>query len=400
MTEISTPSTSVTLLEAAWDGSNVRLSNAVSGEPAQQKVFISKIKPEIVTSENMHSLQVSSMIQPPLESLYAAVKQIYGPSLQAGGAGSGSLPPDVKELLTKLQASLETVVQSGSSASNFASVQKPSQEFQFWRQARNSSNITESQAAGAVVDHFDAIEGRWDRLHDLKWAEVGDLLDETMNKLEDVWKDPKINYPQARMENLLRVFTAELISFLIRSLDRVGSLWTAPYGDVRIALKEADRLCESWLGILDQLIDIFRKTPEPHQWQGSFEDTLAGPFHKRIEQVLLPSCLLVSAGLPSTFFFQVLKIRNTHEELLRMLSPAERSQLRMDSVFLCFDNVHVCGCACVAMPPCSYPRGNHSRCALIHIQKQSGRRPKPPLMKHSVPLNEALPLSFKPKSPN
>jgi hypothetical protein len=131
------------LVSILQNGRDVSLSNNLqSNNPDEQCIIFFKLKPEIVTPENIHqNVLVSSMFQSPASTLYHTIKKIFSPLILNGDISNKSVDPKLQNLLSELEAGLGSYLRKtgdylGSNKKhgeqNFSSILTPADEFQFW----------------------------------------------------------------------------------------------------------------------------------------------------------------------------------------------------------------------------------------------------------------------------
>ena len=139
------------LVSVLQNGKHVSLSNNLqSNNPDEQCIIFFKLKPEIVTPQNIHqNVLVSSMFQSPASTLYHTIKKIFGPLILNGDISKKSVDPKLQNLLSELEAGLGSYLRKtgdylGSNKKtgdqNFSSILTPADEFQFWSDLENKND--------------------------------------------------------------------------------------------------------------------------------------------------------------------------------------------------------------------------------------------------------------------
>ena len=81
------------------------------GEQNDLTVVFFKVKPEVVTPDNLHSnVFVSSMMDSPVSTLYHAMQKVYAPVLLKDDRWSRTFDPKLQSLLSQLEAGLGSVI--------------------------------------------------------------------------------------------------------------------------------------------------------------------------------------------------------------------------------------------------------------------------------------------------
>ncbi|KAE9115561.1 Cytoplasmic dynein 2 heavy chain 1 [Phytophthora fragariae] len=306
----------------------IRLTNALDDEEGgnndETAAFLKLQKAVPLTADNMStSVQLTSALQTPLQSLYQTVHQVYAPLLLRDDARASQLSQKLKDVLLELDAGLAgtVLIQGGRNDSNttpsdggddgLMSIATMSDEFAYWeamqadpRQARRAKKFSAA---------FDTVHQRFtDPLGNLSLDEMTDLLDDASNVADDLWRLDLARdqvYPQRRMNHLLGLVTGAINAFvLVKAKALNGSdkqadanVWQAPFHAVHQLLQQGVALCEKWRNSIESLTGTLWPAHSEHAWEGP-----VSPQAQRVQ--------LLSARLD-----QVLRVRTTYEELHALL---------------------------------------------------------------------------------
>ncbi|KDO32540.1 hypothetical protein SPRG_03015 [Saprolegnia parasitica CBS 223.65] len=280
----------------AWDDTS---NNAA---PARA-VLLVKVLPAPLTAENLSTnVHVTSMTNSPVFSLFQSVHKIYTPLLLQGA--SGRLSQKLKDVLLELDAGLQTLVRdkgddlSSNASDNLFGIVTLQDEIAYWEATTSGRD---RDRASKFSRSFDAIHSRYATLEALSFEEMGDLLDDTNNTLDDLWRadlEGSAQYPQARMVHIIGLVAQALHSFIIAQAGTVN-VWRGPFHAVHTALVQTIALCEKWCGHVEQLTSTFWPSYDEHPWRG--------PAH-------------VDAFLPAlaSRLREILRLRTTYEELVSL----------------------------------------------------------------------------------
>ena len=269
-----------------------------------------------------HNILISTFgrTQSALQSLYVNLHSLYLPSiLESGGE---NVDPQLGELLAQLETRLASAVRTdeeyGDDDSVFASINSIEDEYEYW-----SSNASRSRRgrASKFRDYFETIASKFSSLNEMKFAEVIDLLEDTHNCLDDVWKedvDSNDVYPQARMKHIFGIIASAIGQFVQKKIGKLD-VWHGTFTKVRQALLQAVRLCEKWNRTTKDLTESTGLEAKITCGKDVYEDGYLKNFSKRVEQV----------G----------RLRSMHEELLRLVSSSDRRQLDIDNMFKPFEGM-------------------------------------------------------------
>lgn len=298
-----------------------------------ETVFV-KSRAAPLTPETMcASVHVTTLAQSPLQSLYQAVHHVYAPLLLQSDTSASQLSQKLKDVLLELDTGLGNTVLAGATApasskgSNgpmsdreFMNIVTINDEFQFWERA-DAKQLKRTKKFCAALDN---VHQRYCSLATLSFDDMAELLDESSNTLDDMWRADltrEHQYPQARMDHMLGVVGAAINAFVLaKTAAQVESVWTGSFHDVDVLLQQSIALCESWAATIDTLTATLWPSYDEHPWTGTKSDKDA------------PLLALVQR------LEEVARIRTTYEELVSLL-PRSTAQELAAACFLPFDKL-------------------------------------------------------------
>ena len=131
---------------------------------------------------------------------------------------------------------------------------------------------------------------RWGSLGDLKLSKAAELLEDTQNCLDDIWKADSVQgdecYSQRRMEHLFGVLSNSVARYVQRVLAKLD-LWHGPWLKVRAALREGSRVCKKWVDATKQLTRDFWPGYREHPWETTKDGRKIPPYATPISPDLL-----------------------------------------------------------------------------------------------------------------
>ncbi|OWZ22446.1 Dynein heavy chain [Phytophthora megakarya] len=302
------------------------LQDEQSGNNDETAAFLKLQKAAPLTPENMStSVQLTSALQTPLQSLYQTVHQVYAPLLLHDDVRASLLSQKLKDVLLELDAGLAgTVLMQGGSGSKkpkaasdesdgLMSIATMSDEFAYWEAMQDDSRQARRAKKFSAVAVFDTVHQRFSApLGDLSFEDMGDLLDDASNVADDLWRLDLARdqmYPQRRMDHLLGLVTNAINAFVLAKAKTLsgsekeseGNVWQAPFHAVHHLLQQGVALSEKWRSSIESLTGTLWPAHSEHAWEGSMSGQV-----QRVQ--------LVSARLE-----QVLRVRTTYEELHALL---------------------------------------------------------------------------------
>ncbi|CAK4090165.1 unnamed protein product [Aphanomyces euteiches] len=265
-----------------------------------QAILLVKTLPQPLTADNLSTnIQVSTLSTSPLFSLYQSVNKIYAPLLL--NIGSAKLSEKLKETLLELDAGLQSTVREKGASSgdmNLFGIVTVQDEAQFWEKNMHGR---ERERSSKFSSSLDAIQSRYSSLETLSFDEMGELLDDTNNSVDDMWRadlEGDAQYPQKRMVHFFGLVDHALNSFIVMKAG-VLNVWKGPFHAVQVTLTQSIALCEKWMGYMEQLSGTFWPSYSEHPWHGpAHADTILPPLIQRLEEVL--------------------RLRTTYEELVSL----------------------------------------------------------------------------------
>uniref|UniRef100_A0A8C4HES0 Cytoplasmic dynein 2 heavy chain 1 n=1 Tax=Dicentrarchus labrax TaxID=13489 RepID=A0A8C4HES0_DICLA len=323
------------VLSVSRHDNDLHLSNKVT---TMVKVLVFfKLHPTVITEDNLHqSLLVSSMLESPINSLYQAVRQVFGPVLLKDERWRSAFDPKLADLLSELELGLGTVVrQSGAKLSakkghedvltfspHYAGILTPSDEFQYWADLSESAEKNSvRERATYFTEQFKPIQKEYGGLDGLSMSDVVDLVEQSRDSLDDVWRQTDFEpYPETRMVRLMDVIGGVLGRYVQRKLSGL-KIFEEPFVSVRENLRAGVAVCEQWVVACEHLTGQVWKRHAPHPWKGN----------KHCPQTL--HCLAKRLD-------EVVTLRMVHEKLLRLLPGGKQQALTSDRVFEPFSGLN------------------------------------------------------------
>uniref|UniRef100_A0A8C4HFM7 Cytoplasmic dynein 2 heavy chain 1 n=1 Tax=Dicentrarchus labrax TaxID=13489 RepID=A0A8C4HFM7_DICLA len=314
------------VLSVSRHDNDLHLSNKIeaSGDSREKVLVFFKLHPTVITEDNLHqSLLVSSMLESPINSLYQAVRQVFGPVLLKDERWRSAFDPKLADLLSELELGLGTVVrQSGAKLSAKKGILTPSDEFQYWADLSESAEKNSvRERATYFTEQFKPIQKEYGGLDGLSMSDVVDLVEQSRDSLDDVWRQTDFEpYPETRMVRLMDVIGGVLGRYVQRKLSGL-KIFEEPFVSVRENLRAGVAVCEQWVVACEHLTGQVWKRHAPHPWKGN----------KHCPQTL--HCLAKRLD-------EVVTLRMVHEKLLRLLPGGKQQALTSDRVFEPFSGLN------------------------------------------------------------
>ncbi|XP_057314672.1 cytoplasmic dynein 2 heavy chain 1-like isoform X2 [Hydractinia symbiolongicarpus] len=302
---------------------NIQLYNELqSNSPDEQCIVFFKIKPEVVTADNIHNnVLVSSMFNSPISTLYHAIKKIFGPLILNSDVSNKSIDPKVQNLLSELESGLGSYLRKTgdlldskqkSGNENLISILTPADEIQYWTDQANNGN----ERAASFKEIFERSNFAKDfvNLDPLDLMETLEVVDISMDNFDELWKqDDHKEYPQQRMTHLFDIFGGSIGRHIQKKISTI-ELWKEKFSVVKENLQFGIQICEKWNNVCETLTERFWKTYHGHAWKGD----------KYVPINLMKLCSRLE---------EILRIRIIHEQHSKLLSSSERQFLNSEQAF-------------------------------------------------------------------
>ncbi|KAK3283536.1 hypothetical protein CYMTET_8768 [Cymbomonas tetramitiformis] len=334
---------SATMLQGKLEGNGiVTCTNVPSYEDSGvASAIVTKLKSGALDSTDIpQNILVSSVSTSPLRSLYANLHNVYAPLINAQVDGLGG-NKKLQGLLAELEAGIGSMLRRGSGVlmdssekdqlfqepneASLLAILSPTDEFQMWAELAATSGVPDNIARRAqqVYQCFEPITRQFEDIKVQGEEAVLELVDVTHDSLEKVWEvnDSRdgFGFGQLRMDHLLRIIGEAFLGYLQVQLEGVN-LWSGPFKTVESGLRYGLRLMGRWERVTQDLTTLTWPRHR-HNWTGGkFDDKRMTETRHRIDEVL--------------------KMREMHQELSKLLSEDEAQTLRLDNVFLPFTHLN------------------------------------------------------------
>ncbi|XP_069998938.1 cytoplasmic dynein 2 heavy chain 1 isoform X2 [Penaeus vannamei] len=303
------------------DEGRIIFNTKVDSPSTKDKLLVFfKIKPDVITADNLADVFVSSMIDSPISSLYHSLQTLYAPILLKDSEWSGTLDPRLQSLVTELSEGLGSMLRKqssvgasdkGATSSHLAGILNVKDETQYWAEiANNPKNRDEKEMAQGFYNCLDPIAKEFSGLDAVSLLDAEDILENTHNLLDELWR---LDYPQSRMEHLLDIIANQITRYVQGKLSE-EDLWGGQFAQIEKNLSEGITLCDKWVDSCSKLTGIFWKSGVDQMWEN---------------EVFVPEyCKNVSKRLN-----EILSLRTLHKQLTRLLSISEQEELKTADSF-------------------------------------------------------------------
>ena len=321
----SGPAASVTLLHDITPGA---ADDEGESKADTTSVHFIKLRPQAINGKDIvKDVLVTSASGSPLQALYHSLHYVYGPAISSQGA----VDEKTQRVLDSVDSGLSNAIFAGMEETeddihsdlSIASIVKPGDEFDFWENLTGVSKYRD--CAAAFSDAFVDIGPRYAQFDELPTEEIIELLEDTQNALDDAWKAPLSSnqYPQKRMEHLFEIISKAVARHVTQAMP--ADLWDGKSRVIKKKLDQGVAMLELWLGVCDQLTVTFWENYEEHPWVGGrYVPGVVADLLARLEDIV--------------------RVRTTHEELLRLMTPQEQEDMHVSDTFAPFRDITALQC--------------------------------------------------------
>uniref|UniRef100_A0A3Q1J7D9 Cytoplasmic dynein 2 heavy chain 1 n=1 Tax=Anabas testudineus TaxID=64144 RepID=A0A3Q1J7D9_ANATE len=314
------------VLSISRHDNDLHMANKIeaSGDSKEKVLVFFKLHPTVITEDNLHqSLLVSSMLESPINTLYQAVRQVFAPVLLKDEHWRSAFDPKLADLLNELERGLGSVMDRRDvDFLLHTGILTPSDEFLYWADLSESAEKNNLRERAAYFnEQFKPLQKEYGGLDGLSMVDVGDLVEQSRDALDDVWRQTDFEpYPESRMVRLMDVIGGALGRYVQRKLSDL-KIFEEPFVSMRENLRMGVNICEQWVLSCEHLTGQVWKRHAPHPWKGNKHcpQTLHS-LAKRLEEVVT--------------------MRVVHEKLLRLLPGGKQQALTADRVFEPFSGLN------------------------------------------------------------
>ncbi len=321
----------------AGDVLEVHLSNEqITPRSADEKTrlfeihFIKQAAEALSVANIATFVQVMSVVQSPIQSLYQSLHNVYAPQILKKEAWSKTMETKVKDLVDDLDKRLGDSIMNnvaGGGRDSFFGIMKPTDEIQYWKDNRRGKMRDAATKFSEGLSPLAKVFGKMEALKNPSDAmpahEMIDFLDEVLDGLDSVWKADvqlQLAYSQSRMVNFMGLIGGTIGQYVHLTVAEIDVL-KEPYSHVRKPIRDALAIVEKWTTIVYDLTYTYwgPTSGEEHVWEGPpHKDSYVEGLGQRINEVW--------------------RIKSTTQQLSQMLNEDEKKQMA-ESVFEPFKGI-------------------------------------------------------------
>ncbi|KAF7378965.1 hypothetical protein HZH66_015199 [Vespula vulgaris] len=266
-----------------------------------------KLSASIVTEENFHDLvQVTSIGAGEGSALIEVLRQVWAPTLKSSGFDPASLKKLEEDLLGPRPPT------------------SIAEEEAFW--IKRSNEATRSRDKTSFDEAAKILNDIRNELENAAVSRDGFIgLEESLETIsgfvDDVWKLGSVVYKEERMKSLLEIIGNETV-MLVENLVNETNLNQGQGQIGADTVSMGAMVCEKWVNASERLTGLFWPHHSLHPWK----DTVFVP----------GKCSKLGRRLR-----QLSELRAQHRQLMRLLTPSERTRLDADNLLQNFKDIKV-----------------------------------------------------------
>uniref|UniRef100_A0A2A4JRE1 Dynein heavy chain, cytoplasmic n=1 Tax=Heliothis virescens TaxID=7102 RepID=A0A2A4JRE1_HELVI len=231
--------------------------------------------------------------------------------------------------LSDLESNLR-ILAHGKGDTNINVVLSIQDELEFWRtvgQKRDASK-KEKEASFNFCELFEDVLEEIRTIHSSSMEEIRESAENIGGILDDIWRISTSPYSQDRMIHVFDIIGHEICSIIQKSVSTTD-LWKVHNAnkdsEILNLLSESCHVIQTWNSACESLTETYWPNYALHAWNGDpYVPSFCVNFQTRIKEIH--------------------DIRSTHNQLNKLLSNNERSELQTNQLFAPFENVNIWMC--------------------------------------------------------
>ncbi|CAG9563607.1 unnamed protein product [Danaus chrysippus] len=286
-------------------------------------IFYKTSAVELTQSDAVNDLNIITLTNSAAESLYQIIRHVYTPMLTIG---DDLFSIKLQKTLLELESNLKLVTH-GEGDENIKVILSVEDEVGYWKAFGEKRDIkkSEREAASAFCVLFEDICEEIRCLPSISLQEVRDSAENIGGILDDVWRYTSTPYSQDRMAHMFDIIGHVICSVIQQAVSRTD-LWRVHYGmkdnEILHQLTEALTAVKVWVSTCKTLTDTYWPNYSLHEWKGKpYVPVFCQNFQKRLEEIH--------------------SIRSTFNQLSKLLTKSERTELNSDQLLEPFQNINV-----------------------------------------------------------
>ncbi|XP_060800611.1 cytoplasmic dynein 2 heavy chain 1 [Amyelois transitella] len=310
------------LLQGRINGNSVIFNNKICNDNNQSIIFYKTSAQDLNGDDGAKILNIATISTNVAESLYQSLKHVYTPLFAHDDLYSNKLQKNLHELESHLRVLLH-----GKGEGNMNVILTIEDEVEYWKtlKQKQDSNSKEKEAAATMCEIFEDICDEIRSLQSNSMSEIREIVENIGGLLDDVWRFTIIPYSHERM---IHIFDAigHVINTNIQKACLNLKLWEVNNVNIENSvlqlLSESLAAIQTWISACESLTGTYWPNYALHAWNGKpYVPSFSITFQTRLKEIF--------------------EIRSTYCQLNKLLTNAEKTDLKTHQLFVPFENINV-----------------------------------------------------------
>ncbi|XP_053600523.1 cytoplasmic dynein 2 heavy chain 1 [Plodia interpunctella] len=315
------------LLQGVMNGNSATFHTKICSDNRSQSIIFYKTSAQDLTGDNSAKiLNITTLSANVAETLYQSLKQIYTPLLATyDDVYSNKLQKNLSELESHLR-----ILSHGKGEGNINVILSVEDEVEYWKTfgRKCDSSNKERETSSTMCEIFEDVCDEIRSMQSTNMADTREIVENIGGLLDDVWRFTTIPYSQDRMIHIFDIIGHNICSIIQKACFNL-ELWKVNNGNKEnsliLFLSESLAVIQTWISACESLTGTYWPNYALHAWNGK---TYIPPF-----------CVTFQTRLK-----QISEIRSTYCQLNKLLTNAEKTELKTHQLFEPFENINVWAC--------------------------------------------------------
>ncbi|XP_047023303.1 cytoplasmic dynein 2 heavy chain 1 [Helicoverpa zea] len=316
----------ILIIQGRLSNDVIYLHTKIQDGKSNSIVFYKTLAQELLKEDAIHNINILTLSNNTVESLYQIWRQVYTPLLAAGNdLYSNKLQKNLSDLESNLR-----ILAHGKGDTNINVVLSIQDELEYWRTVGQKRDATkkEKEASSNFCELFEDVLEEIRTIHSSSMEEIRESAENIGGILDDIWRISTSLYSQERMVHVFDIIGHEICSIIQNSVSTTD-LWKVHNGnkdsEILNLLSESCHVIQTWNSACESLTETYWPNYALHAWNGGpYVPSFCVNFQTRVKEIH--------------------DIRSTHNQLNKLLSNNERSELQTNELFAPFENVNIWMC--------------------------------------------------------
>ncbi|CAK1578261.1 unnamed protein product [Parnassius mnemosyne] len=314
------------LLQSSVNDSTLHLSTKIQCNVQKSIIFYKTSSLDISKQDKINNVNMITLTTGAAESLYHILRQIFSPLLTLGDdLYTNKLQKNLLDLETNLR-----VLTHGKNNGNINVILSIEDEINYWKSMAEKTDASkkEREAASNFCVLFEDV---FEEIRSMQANPVYEFRDNAENiggLLDDIWRYTVLPYSQDRMLHIFDIIGHVICSITQKALCSMD-LWkvynSIKDNEILTLTNDSLNVMQTWISACVSLTENYWPNYALHPWSGKgYVPQFCLNFQTRVKEIH--------------------DLRSIHNQLNKLLSKSERSELKTDHLFEAFADVNVWVC--------------------------------------------------------